>query len=273
MIGRRGVIGLSLLCALVFCALAAQSATAAFAPAKNTTAFTCVKGGESLEFKDAHCDERVVAGTGSYSHLVIELNKTTEIEITNKETKSETKESTPAVFKSTYESLKFEVVCQSATSATAAEKSFIHNVETAPGEHKVTGTAAVVFSECTVNNKKCTVANFEMNSLFEGVEGGGAGSNEMGVEFKPDPSSSKTLVAIFFEGGECPLGNVREFEGTAIATGTPNPKEKWSGATVVFTNPMTEETLKHLGKSASFSATLTMRMAGNESPISLTTAT
>ena len=76
MIGRRATVGLSLLCALAFCAFAAQSASAA--KAVNTTAFTCVEGA-TKDFSDAHCDTKVTAGTGQYGHVVIPQGTTTEV--------------------------------------------------------------------------------------------------------------------------------------------------------------------------------------------------
>jgi hypothetical protein len=74
----------SLVSALMFCALAAQGASAA--EAKNTTAVTCVKNGGLLDFKDAHCDETVEPGTGEFGHVELTntVEGTTEIHITTK---------------------------------------------------------------------------------------------------------------------------------------------------------------------------------------------
>src|SRR5262245_34707505 len=87
---RRSAVGLSLICALVFCALAAQGASAA--EGKNTTAYECVKGGGSKDFSDAHCDNNVGAGKGEYGHVVLPLNEKITLSITNEKTKNETKE-------------------------------------------------------------------------------------------------------------------------------------------------------------------------------------
>src|SRR5689334_16146452 len=78
---RRSAVGLSLICALVFCALSAQSASAA--EGKNTTAFECVKGGGAKDFSDAHCDNNVGAGKGEYGHVVLTLNEKVSISISN----------------------------------------------------------------------------------------------------------------------------------------------------------------------------------------------
>ena len=81
MTGRRSVIGLSLLFALLFGALAAQSASAT----PGTTAFTCSTAAAAKSFSDAHCDNETAEG--SYGHIEVEPEKEVEIEITNAKTK------------------------------------------------------------------------------------------------------------------------------------------------------------------------------------------
>jgi hypothetical protein len=91
MIGRRAVVGLSLLSALLFCAFAAQSASAALKTSTNTTGFTCVKGvTEKGDFKDEHCDETNV-GKGAFKHELIPLNTTTEVEFSNEKSQNRQK--------------------------------------------------------------------------------------------------------------------------------------------------------------------------------------
>jgi len=129
MIGRRAVVGFSLLCLLSFSAFAATSAPAALKTSNNTTAFTCVKGGGQKDFKDVHCDEAVTAETGEFGHELIPLNTTTEGEATN---------TTNAV-------LKGEVVGGGKVTITCTvvknnvKNSFGHNVEPELGRHTVTG--------------------------------------------------------------------------------------------------------------------------------------
>jgi hypothetical protein len=73
--GRRAVIGLCMLCALVVSGLAAQ--TAAAAPT-GTTAYTCVAGGQSnAKFNSATCNETSVGG--GFGHTAIGANDTTEL--------------------------------------------------------------------------------------------------------------------------------------------------------------------------------------------------
>jgi hypothetical protein len=65
MSGRKAIVGLSLLCALVFCAFGAATASAA----GGSTAFTCVKGAASADFEDEHCDKGKVGG--GFGHVEI----------------------------------------------------------------------------------------------------------------------------------------------------------------------------------------------------------
>lgn len=270
---RRASAGLLLLCALVFCAFAAQSASAA--PAKNTTAFTCVEGGGQKDFLDPHCDQKVVAGQGKFGHIPIPLNQTTEITVTNAKTKNETIESSPTVFKFILGGKPIEISCK-----TVHGIGTMHNVEPLLKEHKVTGTLTVKATECKVLKPlKCFVKEpIEYKTEFEGVEELGPEKNTHGIEFKPHAEGGGPLITITLEGLECPFkGVVVPINGTMVATGAPNPKEQHSGATLIFTPEMTKETLKVGELPAEHSGALTLRMApvlGQEqNPISFTTVT
>jgi hypothetical protein len=276
MIERGAVAGLSLVCALLSCAFAAQSAFAI--PAPNTTAFTCVFGGGSKDFTDAHCDQKVSAGSGSYGHVAIPLGEKTELELTNAGTKNSTGESTPAVIKGTVFGVATEIVCSKVADASIViEKKLIHsasvqNEEDIFGEHTVKGQATLRFASCKVQKPAlgCTVKEPLDSEIleFQGREGLGAGKNEMGVQFNGGGPGIFMTVAI--EG--CLIKGTYKVEGTAVATGTPAPTEKHSGATTVFTNAMTKETLKLAGNPAELSASITARRAGGN-PIAFTTPT
>jgi len=265
--GRRAVIGLSLLSALVFCAFAAPNASAA--AAKNTTAFTCVKvtPGSGV-FEDEHCD-KAKAG-GEYTHAPLTGNPTN-IVVDNTTTGGAT---TNAVLKGEAAGAKVEITCTKVSG-----KGSIENKEPVAKEHKIIIVLTTEFTSCTVNKPaKCTVkAIVVKEAKGEGVEGLGAGKNEMGVEFKP--AAGEIFVTINLEGAECALkATPLEIKGTAIATGgTATQTEKHSGATAIFTNAMTKETLSFGGKPAEFSATTTTRMEDvggvKQPPISLTTVT
>jgi hypothetical protein len=269
---RRATVGLSLLCALVFCAFAAQSASAV--PAKNTTAFTCVEGGGQKDFVDPHCDQKVVAGQGKFGHIPIPLNQTTEITVTNAKTKNNTIESTPTVFKFTLGGKAVEISCK-----TVHGFGTLHNVEPVFQEHKVTGTLTIKAIECKVlTPEKCKVKEpIEYKTEFEGVEELGPFKDTHGIEFRPHAEGGGPLLTITIEGAECPVKGVVPVKGTMIATGGPSPKERHSGATLNLTNEMTKETLKVGGLPAEHSGSLTLKMAPiggvEQNPISFTTFT
>jgi hypothetical protein len=184
MIGRRTIAALSLLCALMFCALAAQGASAA--EAINTTAFTCVEGGGKLDFADAHCDETVTAGKGKFGHEPLtntdELGRT-DIHVTNEKTAEKTTKSTNATFKGELLAAKVHLECTKVTTDPGTT-SFIRNSGTGT-EHKVDGTVAVIFEGCTVKEPaNCSIKKITTASTFVGWEEGG----KMGLEFKGDGS-------------------------------------------------------------------------------------
>lgn len=268
----RATVGLSLLCALFFCAFAAQSASAV--PAKNTTAFTCVEGGGQKDFVDPHCDQKVVAGQGKFGHIPIPLNQTTEITVTNAKTKNATIESTPTVFKFTLGGKAVEISCK-----TVHGFGTLHNVEPVFQEHKVTGTLTIKAIECKVLKPlKCFVKEpIEYKTEFEGVEELGPFKDTHGIEFRPHVEGGGPLLTITIEGAECPVKGVVPVTGTMIATGGPSPKERHSGATLNLTNEMTKETLKVGGLPAEHSGSLTLKMAPiggvEQNPISFTTFT
>ena len=80
MTGRRAITGLCLFCALIFSAVAAQSAMAL----NGTTAFTCkASSGNTGDFTDAHCKTLGTAGKSAFEHVAIPPNETTEIEGSN----------------------------------------------------------------------------------------------------------------------------------------------------------------------------------------------
>jgi hypothetical protein len=260
---NRTAVGISLICALVFCAFAAQSASAA--EGKNTTAVECVKGGGSKDFSDAHCDNNVGAGKGEYGHVVLPKEKVS-ISITNANTKNGTTEAASTVLKGTIFGVKSEIVCK-----TVSGSGSLTNEEPSAGVHRVKGTVEAKFTSCTAPKPAfgCKVKEpITVTSNVEGVEGLGAGKNEMGLEFKPTGEHFATVTL-----ESCFIAGTFNTDGTAIATGTPSNTAKWSGATSVFTAAMTKETLKLAGNPAEVESTTTVTKAGGGNPVALTTAT
>jgi len=258
---HRTAVGLALICALFLCALAAQSASAA--EGKNTTAFECVKGGGAKDFSDAHCDNHVA---GEFGHVAIGVGTKTSISITNAKTKNNTTEAAPAIMKGTVFGSATEIECK-----TVSGEGSLTNEEPTAKVHRVKGTVTANFTSCTVKKPAlgCKVKEpISVSSNVEGVEGLGTEANEMGLEFKPTGAHFASLV---LEG--CFVAGTYNVDGTAIATGTPSPKEKWSGATSIFTEAMTKSTLKLGGNAASITSSTTVSSATTGNPISLTTVT
>jgi hypothetical protein len=266
----RTVVGFVLLSALLVCAFTAQGASAAVA--KNTTAFTCVKGGGAGDFKDAHCNEKVTAGTGEYGHVEIKVGEETKVSFTNAGTAGATKEATPAILKVTLFGVKVEIVCTKVT----GEGTF-RNEEPAPGVHTGKGTGNGESSSCKVEKPaKCTVKEpLAINVEGQPLEELGAGKNEMGGELKP--AVGTTFITIVMQGAECAVKGEYPVTGSVVVTGTPAPTEKHTGATAISTNAMSKETLKLGVNPAELSLTTTVRRApveGKEqNPISSTTTT
>lgn len=268
MIRRRTTTGLSLLCALAFCAFAAQSASAA--KAVNTTAFTCVKDGGNLDFSDAHCDSKVTQGTGSYGHVAIQPGTTLDVIGDNTTTAGAT---SPAVLKGKAFGTAVEISC-----ATVTGEGTLHNIHDSTGsQHTVTGTATSKISKCTVlKPAKCVIAEpIEVAAELEGVEGIGAEKNTMGIEAKPD-GGGKVFLSITFKnkGAEkCGLNEkTLSVEGTAIGTGSVDPKFAHTGATAVSTDAMTTETLIFGGEKAAIDSIGTIK-SKDGTPVALTTVT
>jgi len=261
MIGRKATLGLALLCALFFSAIAVQSAGATVS--NNTTAVTCVEGGGNLDFTDAHCDKKVGDKEGKFGHVTIANGTTTEIEASNETTGGATVAS--KLFGEPFK-VQTEIECTKLSGTGSLTNS---------GEgttHKVSGPATTNFSGCTVKKPaKCTVKEpIVAETIAEGVDGL-EGKGEMGLEFKPKVGNTFSVVTL--EGAECALkGKPFNVEGTAIGTsGSGSQTSKHTGATLVFTKAMTEKTLKTAEKFAWFEATTTVRMKGAGNPIALTT--
>jgi hypothetical protein len=269
MIGRKTVLGLSLLCAFVFSAIAVQSASAAPVESNNTTAVTCVKQAKAtFKFKDADCSvESAEKGTkGEFEHVALTTKSGEATAIEGVKVGAN-----PILIGEAF-GVKAEVECKKAVTSEAT----VVNTESEK-KHKVSGQATTTFSEgCTVTNQKnCTVKEpIKAVTIYRGVDGEVAkgGKEEMGTEFKP--KTGTTFTTLEFSGAFCLLPAKAEVTGTATATGVGAGKTPtYSGSTLKFTKAMTEETLKFAGNPASFTLESTVKMTESGNPISLTTAT
>ncbi len=278
MIGRRSVIGLSLLSALLFSAFAAQSAFA-IKPihSLNTTMVTCapVAGG----FSDAHCDG---GPAGGFAHVAVAPKTTTKVAGTNAAVTESTKKSEPAVLKGTIALSKVTIEC--ATVKNNAATSTLTNTEPAQGQHTVSGFAETEFSTCNVKElTKCVVAEPIVSKAnvtgVEGMEGPKGEKNAMGGLFVGS-GAEETFATVEFKnkGAEACSLNLKTFpvKGSVVATNGPTTESaqegKSAGATLVFTPKFKMQTLKLGPNAAEFSTIVTPSNNGGN-PLAATTGT
>jgi hypothetical protein len=263
MIGRKTVIGLSLLCALVFSAFAASSAMAV----NGTTAFTCVEKSElGAGFSDAHCKTAVPSGA-KFIHVEIKQDEETIFHATNAKTNSTTTGAEPAILKGSPLGIETEISCSTVTS-----HGKITNRLNATKEHRIEGSVITIkYTGCKVTKPAgCVIPKEEI--LVEGIKATTEGQ-EMNVKYSPEVGT--TFVTITFEKCTNPLANGKhEVKGTARA----QPE----GATLVFNhNTITnEKTLEFFGANTGLEGKITISQAekteetaktGN--PITTTTVT
>jgi hypothetical protein len=268
MIGRRATVGLSLLCALLFSAIAVQSAAAT--AGTNITAFACEKvaAGATGEFNDAHCDSKIVTKDG-YNHKLI--TGKTEFEVTNETTGGA---KSTAVFEGTPFKVQTKIECTTLTG-----EGTIENSEPSAGVHKLTGNGVLRYTECTVvKPTPCTlnevVVSIGSVETQEGLTDPLNNSNGMGIELKP---GAGLFASIILQNVSCPLFNKTfPVEGSVIVTngpGTAEPQNRpWSGATAVVTPAMSN--LTAATRPATYSGIATVKMkGGNSAAITTTTVT
>jgi len=244
MIGRRAVVGLSLLCALVFGALAAQGAMAA-----GTTAFTCAPSTiHGAGFSDEHCTNAVSTGA-AFEHVEIAPGTPTNITVTNEKTGPETKSAVSSVLSAKVAGATTTITCKKVSGTGTLTNN-------AGPPMSISGTGVIKYTECVVTGpKNCTVkepieAKTKDHSVISGTE--------MWLEFE---ASATNFTEITFQGESCSLnGDTLAVTGTVKAT--PN------GATLNFVEG--EGALKLGVENAKFSGSYTLRMEGGN-PISVTT--
>jgi hypothetical protein len=271
MTGRRAIVGICMLCALIISAVAAQSAMAV----SGTTAFTCLDGKGVL--RGEHC---LTTGTkpATFGHVAFAENTTTETELTNAETQNETKEASTQILKETIAGVPLEL---KATGVTGTGT--LTNKKMEDGEHYVEGTATIKYTGVTVAapaGKGCKV--FTDTNKIKGAEGQIDAhleytTTQQGDSIKFTPATGNTgagvpFAAFFIEG--CSPA-VPAIEGTWEITGSATCKI--DGATIKcdHTEITTQNTLKGKGAKAGFEGAITVKGRANSSeaykPLSMTT--
>jgi hypothetical protein len=266
MTGRRAIVGLCMLCALLVSAVAAQGAIAA----TGTTAFTCKKPegtdkpvGE--KFSKEHCKEADTSPTGEYRHVEIPNDKTTELTGSNEETSGTTR---PTKLHSVISGIEVELESPTVTGTGWMTNAFDAVAE----EHYAHGEGTIEYKEVVVKKpagKGCKVKTgvVKTNKLKATTKGAA-----MGLKF--EPAEGGVFATFEVEGcGESEalkaLNGVYEVKGSVI--GTPD------GATTVFErNPTTAQTtLKLRGQNAGIDGSLTLKARASSSesykPLSATT--
>jgi hypothetical protein len=254
MTGRRTVLGLALLCALAFSALAAQSANAA---TLGTTVYTCKKNPVSgtlvgEKFKAAHCKEADTSPTGEWRHVEVPANTTTELIGTTENTEGV---ATP----SKLESVQAGVVEQLESKLAhilpelGGVKSWITNaVDPVTGEHYYHGELWVRYTEVSVTKpagKGCKVKTGEVTTRKLKFTTKG---QEMAVKF--EPSEGEVFAEFEIEG--C---TVAALNGLYQAKGS--IKAEVDGTTNILTHASTtaQGTLSLRGQKAGFESTTTVK--------------
>lgn len=272
MTGRRAILGLCMLCALAFSAVAAQSASAI----TGTTAFTCkgVTPGTG-KFKAAHC-KPTDAGTGNFEHVAVAENTTTDITGTNEKTGPETKTSSITRLHSVISGVEVEL------SATGVHgEGTMVNKKTAEGEHFAEGSGQIHYTGvevtkpagkgCKAYSKKPSEGGVEKTITTNVLS---ATTKGQGDRLQFNPPAGGIFVEFYVEGCTiAALNGPYKVEGSI--KGTPN------GATTVFERAETtaQGTLKLRGQNAGIEGELTI--SGKDTalgdpeftPLSVTTVT
>lgn len=264
MIGRKTIIGLAMLCALLVSALAAQGATAS-----GTTAHTCKKAEKGTEgaktWKDEHCKEEASGQTGEYKHVEIPVNTKTNITGTDIDTGTH---HTGAALKSTIAGSAIELVAKEVTGTGTMENKLEGAEMLAHGEGTITYTGVTEkLLGCIVTGYKNGVKGakeiVETNTLTATT----SPTATIGDKLKFQPKEAGAAFAEF-ELTECIVGPLRvKVFGSVL--GIPN------GATTnTEHNTVTADKTLRLqngttGPLAGIAGTLTIKAGGV--PLSLTT--
>lgn len=279
MTGRKAIAGLSLLCALAFCAFGAANASA-----KGTTAGECSSAAPTKDFEDAHCDK--VKSGGSFGHILFPAGTATKVTAVNDLTGTKS---------SFILRLKFATILTEITCENVSVTGTITNIDTSGSMSLSFGIFVFTFSGCKVLAPasavgKCTATiaktetkvsdpmNIGLGEERELPQGGkikvlqeGKGT-EMALKLAAAIGTKLTTLTI--AGAECPaaLKGEKTIEGSLLAVGGRGGAEATtsSGATATFTAASTLGGFTFAGNPATLEGTLTFRKEGGN-PLTITT--
>jgi hypothetical protein len=256
MLGRRNIIGLSLICTLLPSAVAAHGASAA-----GLTIFECSKEATPKTFSDAHCDKEHIGG--EYGHVVFPSTKAS-IAVTNGGTAEETKKATTAVLEVANLHGFANVVIECAEVSGIGEA-----LNSAPGGiMRGSSEGAVEFhsgggGNCTTNQAGCTVKVTVAGVKGQSIE---VSPTEMGVKLE---ATGVSFNSVTFQGtcGLTAFGGMA-VKGSTIATA--NGETNGHGATAWFIRG-TMNSLIVGGSAAQLIGKVTFKRASTGNALVLTT--
>jgi hypothetical protein len=277
MIGRKAIVGLSLLCALMFCAFAAQGAQAA----KGTTAVTCVKVGGTLGgFTDAHCAKE---GSGEFAlQDTITAGTKTAITGSNAKTEANTTAAKRSTLKGTSLGVEVLITCTTVSSTGEIENKAGPPMSIEGKKIFVTYGGCIVEKPgpniCKVHSPGKTAGNITTNEITAESGTMNETTGEMSGKFKP--TTGTTFVKLEFEseaGQFCalPTTNVEGFVESTNPNGEATPKASPTAegaATVTFET----EAMSHLtvfGGASTYTGAETVSMSAGNPIAVVTTAT
>lgn len=269
--GRRAIVGLCMACALLVSAFAAQSASAI----SGTTSFTCKSTPGTGSFNKAHCKDADTQVNGGFSHEAIAQDTTTEVEITSKNTSSDTSAGSSSFFKSTIGGVGVTLTATEVHGNGSLE----NKLDVATGEHYSVSHATLTFTGVTSSLPGCKVSTHV--SPTEMSETGVVHTFPLritttgqGDSVKIEPTTAGDPIARFYQ-TECT--NVA-FNGTFTVSGSLTCKPDGATINCKHEEVTTQNTLKLNGAAkAGQEGSVTVKARANSgqatTPISPTTVT
>ena len=222
MIGRKTVIGLTMLCALLVSAFAAQAASA-----ESTTAYTCSSAASTKDFTEEHCKTKS-GGAGNFGHVAIEAGKTTEIIGSDKNLAGER---TGAILKSTVAGSAIELVASEVNGTGTMSNSLSGSEMVASGEGKITYSGVTEkLLGCKVTGLPGGVGTVQTKQLAASTQG-------LAKKLKFTPKEGTVFAE--FELTECIVGPV-----TIKVIGSVIGNPEGATTTTVHNTVTTEKTLR-----------------------------
>ncbi|HEX6666466.1 MAG TPA: hypothetical protein VF081_07715 [Solirubrobacterales bacterium] len=258
--GRRAIVALCMLCALLVSAFAAQSASAI----TGTTAFTCVKGKGT--FRGEHC---LSAGgaAAEYGHVEVAQDKTTETTTTNAKSANETNVTRIMKIRMNIAEEPFELQVTGVSGS-----GWIENKKAVSGEHYVHGKGSITFTGVTVTEpvgKGCRVTTHKEDGSGSPGEEGEEGiihTRELTTTTEGQGNLVKLRAA---DNGPvanfwitCEIKKVPAIEGTWTITGSVQGVS--NGATVNFTHSETTTQNKLFARGAKVGFDGGLTLSGRE---------